>query len=81
MGKAEETYMVDENIRWHKQGGRNPKNKSLIVFKFQTARSPWDVGSTQADPYHDGSVRSEIRLLSDPKLSRVLLRERLQLAD
>jgi hypothetical protein len=40
MGEAEETHMVDVNIRWRKMGGWNPKEKVLIVFKLQTARFP-----------------------------------------
>jgi hypothetical protein len=34
MGEAEETHMVDCNIRWRKKGGWNPKNKFLVIFKF-----------------------------------------------
>ncbi len=81
MGKTEETHMVDVDIRRHKIEGWNPKNKVLVVFQFQTARFPWDVGSTQADLHLGGSARIESRLLRDPDLVGALLRERLQLAD
>jgi hypothetical protein len=34
MGEAEETHMVNVNIRRRKKGGRDPKNKVLIVLEF-----------------------------------------------
>ena len=81
MGESEETHMVDVDNWWRKKGGWNPKNKVLIVFEFQTAILPWDVGGTEADLYHNGSVGTEVWLLRNPNFGRALFRERLQLAD